>query len=122
MKITTGDSGGLFFRGNTILKTGYLLYIGTDKYLQVLRQGDAKLSEDVSKLTDKQNIPLQSGTNKIGVKAQGSSLTFYLNGQQIASASDDNFSSGSLSLLTSTYKEHTQNTEVEFSNLKIWQL
>lgn len=61
-----------------------------------------------------------SGNHSLGVLAQGDNLTFYLDGQQLATASDQRHTSGDVALYAASQSSNVM--QVAFDNLKIWSL
>ncbi len=57
--------------------------------------------------------------NKLAVIARNANLYFYVNQQYIASVSDSSYGSGQIGLFADN---HTNPTEVAFSNLQVWTL
>ena len=58
--------------------------------------------------------------NTLGVLAEGSELAVLLNGQAVATATDDSFPSGSLTLAVGTFEE--AHVSATFDNLSLWNL
>lgn len=58
-----------------------------------------------------------ASTNKIKIVAQGSHLTFYVNGQQVAEADDDTYRSGAIGLNAGSF--HESGVKIGFDNLTI---
>ena len=57
--------------------------------------------------------------NTITVVAQGGTLYFYINGQYVASASNNAFPSGLIGVFA---ESNTNPTDVAFNNAKVWQV
>jgi len=76
------------------------------------------LSGDGQHLLPSDAIQTEPGaTNEIHAVCAGNILTLYVNGRQLASVSDDQFTSGDVGFIVSTYQEGP--TEVRFDNLFI---
>lgn len=58
--------------------------------------------------------------NRLGVLAEGPSLTLLVNGEAIAQIQDDSFASGQIALAAGTFDE--AGVEAEFDNLNVWAL
>ena len=58
--------------------------------------------------------------NRIGVLAEGSQLTALVNGQAVATAVDDTFADGALSLAVGTFA--SPNVAATFDNVTMWQI
>ncbi len=58
--------------------------------------------------------------NKIAVVASGSTMTFYVNGQQTGQAQDDSYTSGHLELVADPQFDNP--TDVVFTNARVWTL
>jgi len=129
MQILHGDCGGIVFRGDLQTNNyyyfdlcsggGYYLctYNGTNNpsgpLLPVAAPFPALKANPLARIT-------------VAIVAQGSSLTFYLNHQQVDQINNSTFTSGQTSLFsysgTSTNVNNPQKeqTEVVFSNARLW--
>ncbi|HXX77210.1 MAG TPA: hypothetical protein VEI53_01865, partial [Ktedonobacteraceae bacterium] len=56
-------------------------------------------------------------TNTLGIVAQGSTLTIYVNKQKVTSVTDSSFTHGQIAVFADATN---QPTEVAFSNAKVW--
>ena len=61
-----------------------------------------------------------SGVHSLGVLAEGNNLTFYVDGQQLASASDQRQTRGDVAMYAAS--QSTNVMQVAFDNLKVWSL
>ena len=119
MQILHGDCGGLLFRGDFQQGNFYYFdvcfdghhYLTTYKNFALLQP----LPTQASMLPALQNDA--HATITIGVVAQGSSLTFFLNGQQVDQLTDSTYTSGQIALLCFAINNPT---EVVFSNARLW--
>jgi len=60
------------------------------------------------------------GAHSLGVLAQGGNLTFYLDGQELTSISDQRHTQGDVALYAASQSSNIM--EVAFDNLKVWSL
>lgn len=119
MQILHGDCGGMLFRGDYKLGNFYYFdvcfdghhYLATYKNFALLQQLPTQTSVLPALQADAQ------ATVTLGVIAQGSSLTFFLNGQQIDQVTDSTYTSGQIALLCFAINNPT---EVVFSNARLW--
>ena len=121
MTINQGDCGGLVIRDNSDGSNDYLF--------QVCQSGNYYFTKYVSlsgsdavKLTSGSSSAINQGTNQsnvIAVVANGSSFDLYVNGQKIASASDNNntYSQGFIGLIADAASNQTV---VTYQNARVW--
>ncbi len=116
MTILKGDRGGLFFRQVGTQGPYYYFSMKTDG------------SYELDSFTGRTRLVLQQGTspaiktglnqtNLLAVVAQGSSITVYINGQNIAQISDSTTSQGLIGLAADPTD---QPAEVAFIDAKVW--
>lgn len=120
MQILHGDCGGVAFRGN-------YQSAGTFYYFDVCSDGRHYLATyahfALIQQLKTQSTPfpaLQSSpqtTVTIAIVMQGSSLTFYLNHQQIDQVTDTTYTSGQITFFCYEVKDPT---DVAFSNARLW--
>lgn len=120
MIILKGDSGGIQIRTDRQTDTGYEVLINPNGQFSVSRvdqnnqhvlvdwQSNVAINQDLGK------------TNLIAAVANGSTITFYVNHEQVASVTDSTYSHGLLALVANSYGTGGQLTEVAFSNAKVW--
>lgn len=121
MNILKGDRGGLIFRATPASNKFYLFRIGQDGAYDLFLYVDSNGSHARS-LIASNSTAIHTGlnqSNKLAVIARGASLYFYANSQYIASVSDSTFGSGEIGLFAD---DHTNPTEVTFSNVEVWTL
>ena len=119
MNITSGDYGGLIFRGNTSAAKFYSFRVGHDGSYSLFVSTDNTHS---SGLLAGNSPLLKQGTgqtNLITVIARDTNLYFYANKQYLGSISDSTFKSGQIGFFA---EDNTNPTDVAFSNLQVWQL
>jgi hypothetical protein len=120
MQIIKGDAGGILFRvENTNPNQYYALYVGQDGTYFLNRANGA----DYPTLTNGTSAAINQGlnqTNVIAVVAQGNTITLYVNHHQIADVTDSNYSHGQIGFLASPQANGGHQTEVVFSNARVW--
>jgi hypothetical protein len=60
----------------------------------------------------------QSGTHTLAVRAEGSSITIYIDGQSLAQVSDERFTTGDIAMYV--FSESGNVVQVAFDNLEVW--
>ncbi len=112
--IVSGSSSGIVFRADRA--TTHLYYFIIDKngnyYLKVYFD---KFGNSSIVASGSSPAIHASGSNLIGVVAQGNNISLYVNRQPIKSVSDSTFSSGQVGVVALA-------GEVAFSNAKVWSL
>jgi len=98
----------------------YAFLISSDGYYAIVRVIDSAsfqtLSGDGKHLMPSDAILTETGAvNQIRAECTGDLLTLYVNGQQLASVTDDQLTAGDIGFIVSTYSEGS--TEVRFDNL-----
>ena len=94
------DEYGLIVRGpahGAGVSYGYIIAFSCDGYYRVTRLDSADPFSTTDLIPQRQSDRIQNGSNQqnlIGVKANGSKLTIYANGYQIAEVSDSAFLKG----------------------------
>jgi hypothetical protein len=119
MQVIQGDGGGVNFRvTNTTVNEYYDFYIfRSGAYGLEMVGGTSKSLASGSNAPVKPNL---NDVNVIGIVAQGSTITVYLNHQQLASANDSTYTRGRIGVEANTYANGGQATEVAYSNMKVW--
>ena len=96
----------------------YFFYISSDGYYGIckVKDGTQQLigTEDLLP-TDK--INLGDASNQIRGDCNGSTLTLYVNGQQVDSQTDTDFTAGNVGLIAGTFEEVY--TDITFDNFKV---
>lgn len=119
MNITRGDAGGLIFRGNSSASKFYAFQVGQDGSYDLFASQDRTHSSDLL-LGNSPTIKKNTGqTNLVTIIARGGNISFYINKQYTGNVSDGTFKSGQIGFFA---LDHTNPTDVTFSNLRIWQL
>ncbi len=107
---TSGDGGGLIFRSAS--GKAYRFRVGID--------GSFDLVDDAHSLVSSSNSAIKTGpnqTNVLMVKAQGSSISLFVNKVQIAKLDDSFSSSGAIGVFAVDF---TQPVDAAFSNAQVW--
>ncbi len=119
MQVIQGDGGGVNFRvTSTAVNQYYVFYIFRDGAFGLELVGSAGKS-----LASGSNAPVKpnlNDVNVIGIVAQGTNMTVYLNHQQLINVSDSTYSHGRFGLMANTYVNSGSPTEVAYGNLKVW--
>lgn len=113
--------GGIVFRANMDSSLFYVLYLGTDGYYELDIQTNSNATNTRT---------LKSGTiagfaagftqvHTIGVVANGSQISLYIDHNQVTQVDDTTFSSGQIGVI-SAYG--SSKTVVVYNNAKVWQL
>ena len=130
MTILKGDQGGIIFRSSSVYDYRFDV-VQDGSYELIAERGTASNQGVTTVYKFKTLINLVSSpaihqglgqTNSIAVVAQGSLITLYVNSQQIASVTDNNFSHGNIGLVAAANATGGHPTEVAYSNAKVWTL
>ncbi|MGA9532630.1 MAG: hypothetical protein WBR18_07930 [Anaerolineales bacterium] len=97
---------------------GYFLLISGDGYYAILKRADDQF-ENLVDWTPSDAINTGDSQNQIQAVCDGSSLALIVNGQQVATASDSDFSHGDIALTATSYE--SDSTEVLFDNFAVRQ-
>jgi hypothetical protein len=116
--ITQGDCGGVIFRNESNMRF-YKLAICQDSAYRVSKYSNT--SYITSKVGKSSAIRIGLGKpNKIAVVASGSTMTFYVNEQQIDQEQDSSYTLGNIALIANPVYDHA--TDVAYSNARLWTL
>jgi DNA-binding XRE family transcriptional regulator len=121
LTIVQGDCGGIIFR----IENPEHLY-----FFAICQDGH----HDVEKFagpnsSDRQLLYVNTSSvvhrglgrqNKIAVVASGSTMTYYVNEQQIDQEQDSSYTSGKIALIANPYPGGGHATEVVYSNARLW--
>lgn len=124
MAIKAGGSnaeGGVIFRADTTNDKFYILYLDT--------RGNYDLDIEVNNVGDN-NRTLKQGTvagyaagffqvHTIGIVANGSQISLYIDQKQIAQVTDTTYTSGQIGFISSY---GTSPSDVVYNNAKVWQI
>jgi hypothetical protein len=122
MQIINGDGGGIVFRFDNNKNNYYVFFVNDDgSYnLAVCTGGSChQLFNTGSSSAIHQSL---GQINVVAVVAQGSTITLYVNHQQITSVTDSTYSHGQIGLVASPFSNNGHATEVVYSNAKVWTL
>jgi hypothetical protein len=119
MTITKGDEGGLIFRANDAASKFYDFRVGRDGYYALNVSKDDKNSTPLI-YSPSPAIKTRVGQmNLLSVVARGKNFYLYINQQFVASTSDGSYSSGEIGVFAGN---NGNNTDVAFSNVRVWNL
>ena len=122
MRILKGDSGGLIFRSNADVTKFYIFLVGQDGTYSFYYYPDTS-GKNVKTLAQGTSNLVQAGinkTNSLTVIVQGSQFALYINGKYLDSANDNGPAGGGVIGVVSS--SLTNQTEVVFSQAKVWTL
>ncbi len=108
---TAADGGGLIFRSTS--GKSYRFRVGSD--------GSFDLVDEPQSLIASSNAAIKTGLNKTNVlmvKAQGTSISLYVNNVLLAKIADSFSSSGAIGVFAVDF---SQPTDVAFSHAQVWQ-
>jgi len=122
MTIIQGDCGGIVFRSDHAELNGYFLRVCADGRYKLFLTVNGKVNNYVtsSRFGSAFNTGLNQ-SNQIAIVANGSTITLYVNRQQIDTLTDSTYSTGLIGV--GAYDEKvTRATVVAFSNARVWML
>jgi serine/threonine protein kinase len=121
MRIIKGDCGGVSFRDDDATGKLYFFRVCQDgSYSLFLFMGFN--GTNAKTLTSNSSSAIKTGLNQsnvIAVVANGSKLDLFVNGQKIDSVLDSTYSHGQIGVVADAVNNQT---EVVFSNAKVWKL
>lgn len=97
---------------------GYSFNISGDGFYSIQRM-DNNAFTNLVEWTESDKINIGNATNTLKVICQGSTLTFFVNGAQLAQTTDATYTTGDIALSATTYEADA--TEVHFDNLLVTQ-
>lgn len=119
MQINSGDYGGITFRGNDASSHFYAFAVNTDgTYYIELYTASSNPKELGTDFTSAFNTGA-GASNTIGVVAKGSTMTFYVNNQQVTSVTNSTLTGGQVGVIG---YDVSNTADVAFSNAKVWDL
>lgn len=123
MKILQGDGGGIDFRSDNAGGTNqyYDFYVFQDgSYeLDMVKGSTAKVLTSGSSVAIKQGL---NQTNLLAAVVEGTKISVYVNNQQVSSVSDSTYSHGQIGVEANPFATGGHQTNVEYSNAKVWKL
>lgn len=117
--VLQGYCGGMAFRSDLQLKSLYYFEICTDRHYYFSIYQNHKLINTPIKSTSSAIKLGLNQANTVAVVANGKQIDFYVNNQKINSATDTRYTQGSFFLIADNY---TDQTDVSFNNLRLWNL
>ncbi len=121
MTILKGDRGGIIFRSDSAATKFYLLRFDQNgTYNFFVYSGNS--GSNAKNLLEGSAPSFHTGANQanqIAIVARGSNIYLYVNQQYLISLTDSTYSSGSIAVFA---EDHTNSTEVAFSNAQVWNL
>jgi len=118
MTIVSGDAGGLIFRANGASKA-YAWQIDTGGNYDLFVSRSSTQNTDLLNGSAPSFKQHTGQTNLLTVIARGGSIYLYINKQYVGNVTDSTYSSGQIGVLVN---DHTNPTDVAFSNLQVWRL
>ncbi|GAC1379985.1 MAG: hypothetical protein NVSMB33_05580 [Ktedonobacteraceae bacterium] len=119
MTITRGDEGGLIFRGDAATTKFYAFRVSVNGVYDLFSSQDNSHSSELAYGTNsifKKNV---GQTNLLTIIARSSTIYFYINQQYAGSVNDNTYKSGQIGFFA---EDHTNATDVAFSNAQVWKL
>lgn len=113
------NSYGLIFRHQEDGGSFYRFEIGGDGTYAFSKMVDEEYIE-ITEWTDSVAIVKGHGQNRLRVEAKGPVFIFYINGEQVATATDSDFAAGEVGVIVGTFEEG--DVAVAFDNLKVYAL
>jgi transcriptional regulator with XRE-family HTH domain len=121
LTIIQGNCGGMAFRYEGDWNFYYFHICQDGTYRVIKFTGNS--SDNAEFLQDSNSSAIKTGLgqqNLIAFVASGSTMTFYVNKQQIDQEQDSSYTSGTMALIAST--RYGSATDVAYSNAKLWVL
>ena len=122
MKIIKGDVGGIIFRANSTNNNFYLFYVSQAGSYQLFLCPGNTCRQLVASTPSAAINKGPNATNLVAVVATGTSITLYVNKQQVTSVNDTTFSHGQIGVVASPFATAGHPTEVVYSNARVWTL
>src|SRR6266702_3627601 len=119
MTITRGDYGGLIFRANSTATKFYVFRLESDGIYDLFVSQDNNHTTELSYGNSPAIHKYAGHSNLLTVVARGSNMYLYINKQYVSTVSDDTYKSGQIGVFA---EDHTNPTDVAFSNVQVWKL
>lgn len=119
MTIIRGDYGGLIFRANSTASKFYVFRLESDGIYDLFVSQDNNHTTELSYGNSPAIHKYAGHSNLLAVVARGSNMYLYINKQYVSTVSDDTYKSGQIGVFA---EDHTNPTDVAFSNVQIWKL
>ncbi|HEX7735512.1 MAG TPA: hypothetical protein VF458_11645 [Ktedonobacteraceae bacterium] len=114
-------SGGIFFRGNAAGGQLYIFFLGADGFYDLYRRASNQAGTS-TKLREG-TVPAFNGgffqVHTIGVVANGSNISVYVDQKQITQVTDTTYTSGQIGVIADY---DGSPTVVDYNNAKVWKL
>lgn len=122
MTIETGGdnaAGGIFFRADPVSNQGYVLFFRIDGYYEIsVASGPNHFNTIQSGTLAAHGLGFHQ-VHTIGIVANGSHISVYLDQNQVTQLSDTTFTSGKIGVFS---QYGSRSTTVAYTNAKVWQL
>ncbi len=122
MKIIKGDVGGIIFRANSTNNNFYLFYVSQAGSYELFLCPGITCNQLVASTPSTAINKGLNATNVVAVVATGTSITLYVNRQQVTSLNNATFSHGQIGVVASPFANAGHPTEVVYSNARVWTL
>jgi len=122
MKIIKGDVGGIIFRANSTNNNFYLFYVSQAGSYELFLCPGSTCNQLVASTPSTVINKGLNAINLVAVVATGTSITLYVNRQQVTSVNDATFSHGQIGVVASPFANAGHPTEVVYSNARVWTL
>lgn len=119
MTIIRGDYGGLIFRAKSTASKFYVFRLESDGIYDLFVSQDNNHTTELSYGNSPAIHKYAGHSNLLAVVARGNNMYLYINKQYVSTVSDDTYKSGQIGVFA---EDHTNPTDVAFSNLQIWKL
>jgi hypothetical protein len=122
MTLVSGHSGGLVFRADSTNDQGYQFRISTDgNYIlnRIILDEQGNIQSAGETVTSGSSTLVQQGTNQPAIIAQGDTISLFINGKYVDSATDSTYHSGKVGVYVDS---DASSVEGAFSNLQVWKL
>jgi hypothetical protein len=122
MTLISGHSGGLVCRADSTNDKGYQFRISTDgSYIlnRIILDQQGQIQSDGETVASGSSTLIQQGTNQLAIMAQGDTITLFINGKYVDSATDSTYHSGQIGIYVDS---DASSVEGAFSYLQVWKL
>ena len=122
MTIIKGDTGGILFRANATNNTYYIFYVSQAGRYELFLCPGTTCHDIIATAPSPAIIQGLNKPNLLAVVALGTTLTLYVNHQQVGQVTDSTFNHGQIGLVAHAFATAGHPTEVMYSNVKVWTL
>jgi hypothetical protein len=116
-----GANGGVFFRANMSSDALYVLFLDTEGKYELDTRANSSGSSTIT-LKSGQVSNFATGffqVHTIGIVANGSQITVYIDQNQVAQTTNTTYTSGQIGVIS---EYGSSSTTVAYTNAKVWQL